>query len=67
MAICSECEADVDADEFDVDRGDQLSCSECGANLVVSGLSPLRLELADEESAGDVDKPADEGADDDSD
>ncbi len=65
MAICSECEADVDVDEFDVDRGDQLSCSECGANLVVSGLSPLRLKLADEESADDVDEPADEDGDDD--
>ncbi len=65
MAICSECEADVDVDEFDIDRGDQLSCSECGANLVVSGLSPLRLKLADEESADDVDEPADEDGDDD--
>jgi hypothetical protein len=55
MATCSECEVDV---------GDRLSCSECGANLVVSGLSPLQLELADEESAGDVAKPADEGGDD---
>ena len=65
MATCSDCEVDVDVDEFDVDVGDQLSCSECGANLVVSRLSPLRLELADEESAGDVEKPSDEGGDDD--
>ena len=65
MAICSECEADVDVDEFDIDRGDQLSCSECGANLVVSGLSPLRLKLADEESADDAEEPADEDRDDD--
>lgn len=67
MAICSECEADIDVDEFDVDRGDQLSCSECGASLVVSGLSPIMLALADEESAGDVgdlDEPANEDRDD---
>ena len=51
MATCSECGADVDVDEFDVDRGDQLSCLECGANLVVFGLSPITLELSDEESA----------------
>ena len=49
MAICSECGADIDVDEFDVDRGDQLSCSECGANLVVFGLSPITLELAEPE------------------
>ena len=67
MAICSECGADIDVDEFDVDRGDQLSCSECGANLVVFGLSPITLELADEEAAGDLDEPADEGEDEESD
>ncbi len=59
MAICSECGGDFDVDEFDVDRGDQLSCPECGANLVVFGLSPITLELADEESAGDLDEPPD--------
>ena len=70
MAICSECGADVDVDEFDVDCGDQLRCSECGASLVVFGLSPITLELADEESAGDLgdlDEPADGDRDDDGD
>ena len=57
MANCSECGADVDIDEFDVDRGDRLSCSECGATLVVSALSPLGLQLADTESC-EVDEPA---------
>ena len=65
MAICSECEADFDVDEFDVDRGDRLSCPECGSNLVVTGLSPIALELADDESDGDLDGPADEAGDDD--
>jgi hypothetical protein len=65
MAICSECEADVDVDEFYVDRGDQLSCAECGANLVISELSPIALALVDEESAGALDESADEDADDD--
>lgn len=67
MAICSECEAEIDVDEFDVDRGDQLSCSECGAMLVVSGVSPIVLQLVDVESVGDVDEPADEDGDDDRD
>ena len=65
MAICSECGADIDVDEFDVDRGDQLSCSECGANLAVFGVSPITLELADEESAGNLDEPSDGERDDD--
>jgi len=52
MAICSACKSDFDVDEFDVDRGDQLSCLKCGAKLVVSALSPLELERADESGAG---------------
>ena len=65
MATCSECGADLDVDDFDVDRGDQLSCTQCGANLVVSGLSPMEVEFADEEPAGDFDEPRDEDGDDD--
>ena len=64
MAICSECEADIDVDEFDADRGDQLSCFECGASLMVSGLSPIRIALADEESVDEDDELADEDRDD---
>ena len=39
----------MDVDEFDVDRGDKLSCPECGANLEVVGLSPVELEFASDE------------------
>ncbi len=45
MATCPECDADIDVDEFDVERGDVLSCPECGSNLAVAGLAPLELEL----------------------
>jgi alpha-aminoadipate/glutamate carrier protein LysW len=48
-AMCPECDSDIDIDETDVDLGDELSCSECGALLRVTGDSPLELELADEE------------------
>ncbi len=58
MATCCDCGADIDVDEFDVDRGDQVSCVECGANLVVFGLSPITLQQADAES-GDGDHAAD--------
>ena len=62
MATCCECETDFDVDEFDVERGDRLSCSECGANLVVAFLSPLVLEPAD-----DMDTLAEDDDDDDDD
>ena len=37
IATCPECDAEVEVDEVDVDNGDQVSCPECGQNLVVSG------------------------------
>ena len=46
MATCPECDAEIEVDEFDVDKGDQLSCPECGSNLEVIAMSPLELDLA---------------------
>ena len=37
MATCPECDAEIEVDEFDVDKGDQLSCPDCGSNLEVTG------------------------------
>ena len=51
MAICAGCRVEFDVDEFDIDRGDELSCPECGANLEVVGLAPVVLELAAEPDA----------------
>ena len=48
-AICPECDSPIDVDEFDVDIGDELTCSECGSLLRVSGESPLEFEIADED------------------
>jgi alpha-aminoadipate carrier protein LysW len=48
-AICPECDSAIDVDEFDVDIGDELTCSECGSLLRVASDSPLEFEVADEE------------------
>jgi alpha-aminoadipate carrier protein LysW len=48
-AICPECDSPIDVDEFDVDVGDELTCSECGSLLRVASDSPLEFEIADEE------------------
>jgi alpha-aminoadipate carrier protein LysW len=79
MAICPECDAEIEVDEFDVDKGDQLSCPECGSNLEVTSVSPIELDLApddededdddldeddlDEDEEEDVDDEKDEGWD----
>ena len=49
MATCAACEAEMDVDEFDVDRGDLLSCPQCGANLEVIRIGPVELDAAVEE------------------
>ena len=55
-ATCPECDSDIDIDEADVDIGDELSCSECGALLRVASDGPLELELADEDEDEDLDE-----------
>jgi alpha-aminoadipate/glutamate carrier protein LysW len=64
-ATCPECDADVEVDEFDVDKGDQLSCPECGSNLEVTGLSPIELDLAPEDDEEDEDGEGEDGVGDD--
>ena len=56
-AICPECDSPIDVDEFDVDIGDELTCSECGSFLRVASDSPLEFELADE---GELDEEEEE-------
>ena len=62
-ANCPECDSEIDLDEMDVDIGDELSCSECGALLRVASDSPLELELADEDEDDDLDDDEDEEED----
>ncbi|MGE0452350.1 MAG: lysine biosynthesis protein LysW [Vicinamibacteria bacterium] len=49
VAVCPQCEAEVEIDEFDVDKGEIISCPECGVDLAVVGLDPLELDLAPED------------------
>jgi lysine biosynthesis protein LysW len=66
MAVnCPECDSEIDLDEMDVDVGDELSCSECGALIRVASDSPLELELADEDDEDDEDDDDEDEDDDD--
>jgi alpha-aminoadipate/glutamate carrier protein LysW len=73
-AICPECDSPIDVDQYDVDIGDELTCSECGTLLRVSNDSPVEFEAADDDDEDDVDdeeadekgeKDGDEDADED--
>lgn len=76
-AICPECDSPIDVDEYDVDIGDELTCSECGSLLRVSSDSPVEFELADDEDdldaeddvvvVGNDEEDADDDDDDDED
>ena len=64
-AICPECDSPIDVDEYDVDVGDELTCTECGSLLRVSSDSPLEFEIADEDE--DLDDEDEEEDDDEGD
>ena len=62
MITCPLCEASVDVDEDELDEGDSLICEECGANLNVTGTSPLELSPGeDDEDLDDDDDDEDFG------
>ena len=72
MAICPECEFEIDVDEFDVERGDTLDCDNCGLTLEIIGLHPIEFEVAsdddeDEEAKGLDDEEEEEEAEEDDD
>ncbi len=45
--MCPECGAEII--ENNLELGELIVCEECGSELEVVGLSPLKLELAPEE------------------
>ncbi len=71
MATCPECDAEIEVDEYDVDKGDLLSCPDCGSSLEVTNTSPIELEVApeedEEEDEDDFDEEDEEDEDDEED
>jgi alpha-aminoadipate carrier protein LysW len=49
---CPECDADVHVDT-DTDKGESVSCEECGVELEVVGLDPVELDIVEEEDLDD--------------
>lgn len=62
MVNCPKCNAVIDVDEEELDEGDSLLCEDCGANLNVSGVSPLELSP---DKVAEVDEDLDDDDDDD--
>jgi alpha-aminoadipate/glutamate carrier protein LysW len=49
---CPECEADVYVDT-DADKGDTISCDDCGTELEIVGLDPIELDIVEEDEDED--------------
>jgi alpha-aminoadipate carrier protein LysW len=65
MIHCPLCNAEIDVDEEELDEGDSLICEECGANLNVSGVSPLELTPDSDDDDDDDDDDDEDGEQDD--
>ncbi len=52
---CPECDADVHVDT-DTDKGETVSCEECGTDLEVVGLDPVELDIVEEDLDDDEDE-----------
>jgi len=69
MVNCPNCDAVIELDEEELDEGDTITCEECGADLTVTGVDPLDVELTEdededeEESDDDLDYDEDEDED----
>ena len=56
---CPECDADVHVDP-EADKGEIVSCEECGTELEIVGLDPVELDLVEEEEDYDRDEEEEE-------
>jgi alpha-aminoadipate/glutamate carrier protein LysW len=67
MVKCAVCDAPLDHDEDDLDEGDEFTCDECGADLVVASKDPLEVVPAsdkDEEEEDEDEEDLDEDEED---
>ena len=52
IGTCPDCEGEVHVDP-DVDKGEVVSCEECGIDLEVVGLDPVELDIVEAEDLDD--------------
>lgn len=64
MALCPECDTDLDLDVEELDEGDVISCSECGSEFEVVTTHPLELNpVEDYDDDEDEDEKEEEEGD----
>jgi lysine biosynthesis protein LysW len=65
MVNCPLCDAVIDAEEDELDEGDELTCEECGAHLTVVGTDPIEIKPTSEGDGDDEDEDEDDDEDED--
>jgi len=63
MALCPECDTDLDLDEDVLEEGEIVSCPECGSDFEIVTTSPLSLNPLDEFDDDDEEEAGDEEED----
>jgi alpha-aminoadipate carrier protein LysW len=56
MVECPECEKELDADEDELEVGDELTCRECGEVFEVVDVEPVTLESVEDDDDGEDDE-----------
>jgi alpha-aminoadipate carrier protein LysW len=59
MVNCPVCDAVIDAEEDELDEGDEFTCEECGAELNVVSKEPLEIGTVSDEEDEDEDEDED--------
>jgi alpha-aminoadipate carrier protein LysW len=60
MALCPECDTDLDIEEDDIEEGDVVSCAECGSDFEVITANPLELKKVNEDEEDEEDDDEEE-------
>ena len=53
--LCPECDTPLDIDVDEVEEGETVACSECGAELEIVSVDPLEIAPVDAEGYDDED------------
>ena len=63
MAVCPECETEIDIDPEELDEGDIVSCPECGSDFEVVTTEPLELSKVEGEEDEEEEEEEEEESD----
>jgi len=67
MALCPQCESDLDIDADAIEEGEIVVCYECDSRYEIVSVDPMELSLLEEDDDEDEEEDSDSDDDDDDD